>query len=55
MKTRLLRLALGGGIAVVGLAPAAPASATCGPVVDVACAVVCRVPSEPVYRLCTIV
>jgi hypothetical protein len=55
MKTRIARLALAGGIAAFAFAPAAPASASCGPVVDVACAVVCTVPSEPVYRLCTIV
>lgn len=54
MKTRLVRLAVVGGVAAFAFAPAAPASASCGPVVQVACSVVCKVPSEPVYRLCTI-
>jgi hypothetical protein len=54
MKTRLARLALAGGVALLAAAPAVPASADCGPVVRPACAVLCSVQSDPVHRICTV-
>jgi hypothetical protein len=50
-----IRYAVAAGALALATAPlAAPASASCGPVVEVACAVLCRVPNPTVYRLCTI-
>lgn len=50
-----LRLALAGTAIALSAAPlAAPAQATCGPVVIEACRIVCRIPHPTIYQICTI-
>lgn len=50
-----VRLALAGTALALSAAPlAAPAQATCGPVVIEACRIVCQVPHQAVRTLCSI-
>jgi len=54
-KATLARAALAGALAL-GVAPlaTAPASADCAGPIRTACAAVCSVPHDAVYRLCTV-
>lgn len=54
MKATVVRAALAGAVALTVAPLAAPSQATCGPVVIEACRVVCRVPNDTVYRICTV-